>query len=102
MVLLLNTVYLFGTTPYFDTMDSVPDYLNVVALLLLSILQATYSAWVPNATLRYYNGMAFVCLLSLNFVINCGLIGGAAARPVILRVKRALYRRKNKAVMKKK
>lgn len=102
MVLLLNTVYLFETSPYFETMDGVPDYLNVVVLLLLSIIQATYSAWVSNATLRYYNGMAFDCLLGLSFVLNCGLILAAAVGPVILKVKRFLYRRKNKAAMKKK
>ncbi len=102
MVLLLNAVYLFETSPYYETMDSVPDYLNVIVLLLLSILKATYSAWVSNATLRYYNGMAFDCLLGLSFVMNCGLILGAAVKPVVLKVKQFLYRRKNKAAMKKK
>ncbi len=83
-------------------MDSVPDYINVVVLLLLSILQATYSAWVPNAIFRYYNGMAFDCLLCLSFVLNFGLIMGVAVKPAILRVKQFLYRRKKKAAIKKK
>lgn len=38
MMLLLNAAYLFGVTPYLETIDSFPDYFNVVALLLLSIL----------------------------------------------------------------
>jgi hypothetical protein len=89
MVLLLNAVYLFEATPYFEIMDGVLDYLNVVVLILLSMLQASFSGWVPDARLRYYNGTAFDCLLGLSFVLNFGFIVAIAVRPVTLQMKRA-------------
>jgi hypothetical protein len=101
-VLLLNAVYLFGVAPYFEVMDGVLDYLNVVVLILLSMLQACYSGWVPNARLRYYNGTVFDCLLGLSFVLNFGFIVAIAVRPVTLRIKRAHWRYKNKAAALKK
>jgi hypothetical protein len=52
--------------------------------------------------MRYYNGMAFDCLLGLSFVLNFGFILGVAVKPAILRVKQFLYRRKIKAAVKKK
>lgn len=98
----MNAIYLFETAPYFEPMDSIPDYFNLVVVILLSILQATYSAWASNATIRYNNGMAFVCLLGFSFVMNFGFVVGIAVKPAILRAKQFLYRRKNRAAMKKK
>ncbi len=102
MVLLVNAVYLFETAPYFEPIDSIPDYFNMVVVILLSILQTTCSAWASNASIRYYNGMAFDCLLGLSFVMNFGFVVGIAVKPAILKVKQFLFRRKNKAAMKKK
>lgn len=101
-MLLLNAAYLFETAPYLEIVDGIPDYLNVVALLILSILQASFSAWIADANQRYYNGMAFDCLLGLCFVCNLGYTLYIGTRPVVLRIKRAQWRCKNKAAMKKK
>lgn len=65
MMLLVNAAYLFENAPYLEIIDGIPDYFNVIALLILSILQASFSTWVPDANERYYNGMAFDCLLGL-------------------------------------
>lgn len=102
VMLLLNAVYLFEATPYLDVGDGLPDYFNAVMLILIAIFLATFSGWVPDAHQRYYNGMAFDCLLGLSFVLNFGYSMSIALKSAVLHAKRALLRHKTKQVQKQK
>jgi hypothetical protein len=96
IVLLLNTVYLFASGPYLNLNDGIPDYFNTVMLLLLSVWQITFSAWLPNCTQRYLNGLVFDCLIALSFILNLGYVSGIVLKQIILYAKRAQYRYKVK------
>lgn len=84
----MNASYLFATMPYTDVLNGVPDYFNTVILLLASIMHVTFSAWIPDPSLRFYDGIGFDLLVGVCFLFNFGYVVYMASTPVVLHLKR--------------
>lgn len=63
-------------------------------------MQATFSAWIPDPSLRFYDGIGFDLLVGICFFFNVGYVIYMALTPAILHLKRRFLRR-NKKIQKK-
>ena len=59
IVLLLNTAYLLTVKPYMDPENAVLDQVNCFFLMVVSVLQSTYSIWNTVTDDRFLYGMGF-------------------------------------------
>jgi hypothetical protein len=64
-ILLLNTAYLLTVKPYRDPENAVLDQVNCFFLLLLTVMQSTYSFWNTDAATRFLYGMGFDAIVIL-------------------------------------
>ena len=95
ITLLLNTAYLLTVSPYYDPEHAKLDQVNCFFLLVLNVLQSTYSAWNTDTNVRFKYGMGFDALVVLQFVMNLLIILRQVFTSLNLKLKQRLYRYKH-------
>ena len=92
-----NSVYLFLIQPYNNLIDGVPDYMNNIIILIFATFQAgLLSQWISDSEQRFLNGICFDGFLGLCMVVNFGFVIVATSGSTVLRIKRAVFRFKNR------